>query len=193
MSQDLRKLMRTEEDRSLGLPEGHEERFTARLDRELHTRKSDGFGWSWIGIAASVVMLAGIYIFWQASDSSVPASQPVVNANHAGSGQEKISLGDLSPELQRIETYYVANINMALADLPAGSEHKTLVEGYMDRLIMLNKAYKGLQEELNQDGPNDQVINALIENLQMRLKLLQNLKVQLNQLNTSYHENEQII
>jgi hypothetical protein len=44
--------------------------------------------------------------------------------------------------------------------------------------------------ELNQLGPNDQTISALIENLQLRLQLLQKLKKKLNELNTS--KNEQV-
>ena len=60
----------------------------------------------------------------------------------------------------------------------------------MDRLSELNLEYEDLNKELNELGPNDQTISALIENLQLRLELLQKLKKKLNQLKPS--KNEQI-
>lgn len=48
------------------------------------------------------------------------------------------------------------------------------MDSYMERLAELNKEYHRLNEELNELGPNDQTINALIKNLQLRLQLLQN-------------------
>lgn len=191
MSRDLRELMGQEDTERKRLPEGHFSRFEERLDKELHKRGSRSTGyWQWIGIAASLIFLAALAFIWQ--DNEQPVSSNVVQES-AAQGPGSISLGDLSPELQQIETYYVANINMELSELPAGSEHQLLVDGYMERLTALNKAYKALQVELNEDGPNDQVITALIENLQMRLDLLYNLKSQLYQLNSSNHEIEQTI
>ena len=65
-----------------------------------------------------------------------------------------------------------------------------MVDDYMRRLSELNEEYKKLNIELNEIGPNDQTINALIKNLQLRLQLLQKLKEKLNQLKSS--ENEQV-
>ena len=42
--------------------------------------------------------------------------------------------------------------------------------------------------ELNQLGPNDQTISALIKNLQLRLQLLQKLKEKLNEVQSSKNE-----
>jgi hypothetical protein len=67
---------------------------------------------------------------------------------------------------------------------------KTLVDGFMNQLQELDVEYETLNEELNKIGPNDQTISALIQNLQLRLQLLQKLKKKLNSLNTS--KNEQI-
>jgi prefoldin subunit 5 len=64
------------------------------------------------------------------------------------------------------------------------------MDSYMDRLAELNKEYQRLNQELNQMGPNDQTIGALINNLQLRLQLLQKLKTKLNQLKSSKNEQE---
>lgn len=60
----------------------------------------------------------------------------------------------------------------------------------MKQLDTLNSEYINLNDELNEIGPNDQTISALIQNLQLRLQLLQKLKKKLNELKTS--KNEQV-
>jgi len=45
-----------------------------------------------------------------------------------------------------------------------------------------------LNTELNQIGPNDKTITALIKNLQLRLQLLQRLKEKLNEVQSSKSE-----
>ena len=99
-------------------------------------------------------------------------------------------MGDLSPDLKKIENYYVANINLELSRLEVSDENRGLVDDFMSRLSELDKEYQRLNTELNEIGPNDQTINALIKNLQLRLQLLQKLKLKLDQLKSS--ENEQV-
>jgi hypothetical protein len=114
----------------------------------------------------------------------------VVKSDPVVTEQQGISLGDLSPDLKKIEDYYVVNINLALADLEISQENKDLVDDYMKRLGELNAEYTKLNKELNEIGPNDQTITALIKNLQLRLQLLQKLKSKLYEFKTS--ENEQV-
>ncbi|MEO0902253.1 MAG: hypothetical protein AAFY00_09595, partial [Bacteroidota bacterium] len=54
----------------------------------------------------------------------------------------------------------------------------------------LDGEYNHLNQELNELGPNDDTISALINNLQLRLQLLQKLKTKLNQLKSSKNEQE---
>jgi len=63
-----------------------------------------------------------------------------------------------------------------------------VVDDFMDRLSDLNKEYKSLNNELNEVGPNEQTIGALIKNLQLRLQLLLKLKEKLHQLKSSENE-----
>ena len=114
----------------------------------------------------------------------------VVEKVNEAETQNGISLGDLSPDLKKVENYYVANINFELSKLDVSEENKGLTDSFMLQLSDLNTEYKKLNTELNQLGPNDQTISALIENLQLRLQLLQKLKKKLNELNTS--KNEQV-
>ena len=92
--------------------------------------------------------------------------------------------------MKKIESYYVTNINLQLSDLEYAGDNKIMVDGYMERLAELDKEYNKLNVELNEIGPNDQTITALVKNLQLRLQLLQKLKTKLNQLKSSKNEQE---
>jgi hypothetical protein len=100
------------------------------------------------------------------------------------------SLGDVSPDLQKVEQFYVSQINYQLSQLPLHQDQGEVVDQYLERLAELDADYKALNQELYQQGPNDQLIAALIQNLQLRLKLIGKLQSKLNQLKSS--ENEQV-
>ncbi len=189
MSQDLRNLLKKEREQSYSMKKGHEERFMKLLDESFPRERNRSFR-TWT-IAASIVLLLGLGIYFIAIDSAespVPAS--IVNNSDEKEAEEGISLGDLSPDLRNIENYYVANINLELSQLEISPENKVLVDSFMERLAELNMEYKELNKELNSVGPNDQTIGALIQNLQLRLELLYKLKDKLNELKSS--ENEQV-
>ncbi|NNF18353.1 MAG: hypothetical protein HKN61_01155, partial [Flavobacteriaceae bacterium] len=114
--------------------------------------------------------------------------QPLVLEEQEPEQEQRISLGDLSPDLEKIENFYLASINMELAELEISPENQNMVTDYMERLATLNEAYKDLQKELNDLGPNDQTIEALIYNLQTRLDLLYKLRDKINQLKSSKNE-----
>jgi len=84
-----------------------------------------------------------------------------------------------------VEEYYLASINLELSKLKYTAETKELFDGYLERLNDLNTEYERLGIELTKSGPNEATINALIDNLKLRLNLLYRLKDQLKNLNTS--------
>nr|WP_293294336.1 hypothetical protein [Allomuricauda sp.] len=193
MASDLRKMFEKErERRHFQMKQGHEDRFFAKLEEELPQIPPKKKVISlWMQIAASVVIILGLALFYFNDTPIDPVEKvTVVDRENAGKERQGISLGDLSPDLKKIETYYTTNINLQLADLADDPGNKELVESYMDRLAELNTEYQRLNAELNQLGPNDQTISALINNLQLRLQLLQKLKSKLNQLKSSKNEQE---
>ena len=181
MARDLRELFEKErEQKSFKMREGHEDRFFAKLEEELPNNPPKKKVISlWMQIAASVVVAVGlsVYYFNNNGGEVVPDEKiTVVDRENPNEEAQGISLGDLSPDLKKIETYYTTNINLQLAELADDPGNKELVDSYMDRLAELNKEYQRLNQELNELGPNDQTINALINNLQLRLQLLQKLQ-----------------
>ncbi|MDB4270952.1 hypothetical protein N9896_02540 [bacterium] len=189
MAQDLRELFKEETGKRYPMKDGHEERFLDLLDKELPLKRKSAF--YFIKIAASVLVLFSLGIYTYINYKNDVLTHPeIVETETENTKDQGYSLGDLSPELKKIENYYVANINLELSRLEVSNENKAMVDDYMRRLSELNEEYKKLNIELNEIGPNDQTINALIKNLQLRLQLLQKLKEKLNQLKSS--ENEQV-
>ncbi len=189
MAQDLRDLFK--EDRTLGAPrmkEGHETRFLKKLERELPVRKKRST-FSFIRIAASIAILVSIgltsyMLMLPEKESTTVVGNDQENPKNA----KKITLGDLSPDLKKLQDYYVANINLELLDLEVTGDNQLLLDDFMKRLAELDTEYNKLTEELNTIGPNDQTVTALINNLQLRLQLLYQLKDKLNELKESKDE-----
>ncbi|WP_373517535.1 hypothetical protein [Pricia sp.] len=191
MAQDLRELFKKERDGDMPkMRPGHKERFHERLQKEFPQRRKP-----WIillKIAASVLILIGIGTYYFITGKSkATLKTSVVEKEAPMEKSNDISLGDLSPDLKKVENYYVANINFELSKLEVSKENKAIVASFMDQLATLNAEYKKLNAELNLIGPNDQTITALIKNLQLRLQVLHRLKEKLNQLKSS--KNEEVI
>ena len=192
MAQDLRELFEKERnERKFSMKSGHEDRFMDKLEKELPAEQKRNYPF-WFSVAASVVVLLGfgIYFLSQTGRNHDEPNTNVVDVNTEQEHVIPISLGDLSPDLKKIEDYYVANINLQLSELEFNDDNKALVDGYMEQLAELDREYNRLNKELNELGPNDDTINALINNLQLRLHLLQKLKTKLNQLKSSKNEQE---
>ena len=196
MAQDIRNMLK-EQNLPSGerMPDGHRGQFRELLDKEFPD-ESKSVTVFWLRIAAGfiLVLAAGIFVYFQQAGSFSQPQQNVVEttADDAGKAEKvrEITLGDLSPDLSKIENYYLANINMELASLELTGESEQLIKGYMSRLTELNDEYMALINELNTIGPNQETVNALIENLQLRLDLLYRLKDQLKEL--KQEENETI-
>lgn len=188
MAQDLRKLFEQDQkQQGDSMPKGHEARFRALLDEELPRSKS-WFSSYW-AVAASIVVLLGVAAFlWQNQATSTDIPTTVVDREDT-SAVPQITLGDLSPDLKKVEDYYVSNINLELAQLDLSGEAKSVADGFIVQLGELDAEYKRLNSELNTLGPNDQTIEALVKNLQLRLQLLYKLKDTLQEFKSS--ENEQ--
>lgn len=188
MGQDLRKLFENDSEADkLTLPKGHLKRFEEKLDAVLPIKK-EGKVYVW-KIAASFLILASVGLLtYNTLVDTEALKTTVVDVDKSTSENTKISLGNLSPDLKKIEDYYQVNINLELSQLSISDDTKELVNSYMDRLSELHTEYQKLNAELNTIGPNDQLISALINNLQLRLQLLQKLRLKLNELKLTTNE-----
>lgn len=176
MAQDIKELLKQELTHEV-MPKGHEARFMEKLDANFPKNQPSKF--YWLNIAASIVIVLGV---GYSSYNHFNPTEPISIPNEV---VETKTLGDVSPNLKKVEDYYLASINLELSKLKYTPETKSLFDGYLARLDELNKEYERLNMELTESGPNELTINALIDNLKFRLNLLYRLKEQLNSLKAS--------
>lgn len=133
------------------------EKLWSRIEADLDNSKGD---WGWMWKAAVVVLLAVCsFLIWERShnqpvDSTV-ASEYMVN-----------------PEFVETELYYtqlIAQKSQMVAEYDL--EDPELKENFKRDLASLDTMYQELQEEYVVSG-NDVVLEAMIENLQLRMELL---------------------
>jgi len=193
MGQDIKDLLKTEQLHIQNeLTDGHEARFLERLDKALpETEKQPKKrSFSIYKIAAAIVLIMSLsgLVYLQLRKGPEILDETVVKSDKEASDEKLVSLGDISPDLKKIEDYYVANINYELTQVEVSEVGKQLFASYMEKLSLLNEEQKVLQRELKDIGPNEQTINAMIDNLQFRLKLLYQLKEKLNELKKSEND-----
>ncbi|QED37799.1 hypothetical protein FK178_08715 [Antarcticibacterium arcticum] len=198
MAQDIRDLFSAEEDPTTGekLNKGHQKRFEARLQKELpqERRSHNNF---YLKISAIFIVALGIGLFYFNSGSYGPAENQIVTVpsedkiEETGTVQKQFQLSDISPEFKKIENYYMAGINMELAKLEVNNDNKALIDAFMLEMEELDKEYQRLNAELNESGPNEQTIEAMIANLQLRMDLLRKLKTKLNEIKQSKNKSHE--
>lgn len=188
MAQDIRELFQKEQknETQANLPAGHEARFLKKLDAEFS--KTSKTTWSWWYIAASIVVVLGVgfgtYKYFQEPENIQVVDTPTDTDSNKGEIPTR-TLGDISPDLKKVEDYYLANINFELSKVTLTPENKDLIDGYLTQLETLNQEYKRISLELTHSGPNELTVNALITNLKFRLNLMYRLKEQLETLKTT--------
>ena len=149
MAQDIKDLLKKEQLHiQKGLSDGHEARFLERLDAALpqeeqsETKRS----FSFYKIAAAVVLFLtlGGLIYQQLTNGpiGIDPTNDIVKTTDTKDTTTKpslTSLGDISPDLKKIEDYYVANINYELAQVETSGIGKQLFKSYMQQLSKLNE------------------------------------------------------
>lgn len=181
MAQDIKKLLERDKTLAKGtLPQGHEARFLDKLDKALPESKQKTT-FPFMKLAAGFVLFFGLGYagYWFVNQGAQPDSPPIASNQVV---EETKSLGDVSPELKKVEDYYMASINLELSKVKYTEATKEVFDGYLERMDELTQEYKRLTKELNDNGPNELLINALIDNLKFRLSLLYKLRSHLNEL-----------
>jgi len=197
MGQDIRDLLK-QDNRipSENLREGHQNRFMDRLEEEL-PKKARTFNYSWLRIAASVVVILSVSMFaFNEFGNDGIQGEEIVDVDGSGVKNATVvltkqtsPLAEMFPEYEEAENYLLTGIKFQLSQITVDDTNRELVEGLMKRLGALNKEYLDLNKELIEVGPNPQSAEAMIENLKLRLSLLTRLKDKLKELEKIENEN----
>ncbi|MDC8000628.1 hypothetical protein POV26_06245 [Aequorivita todarodis] len=206
MARDIKKMFENYTPEPVEPPKGHKARFASRLDAAFSEtiseavpagRQEKSTSFLWLKIAAVAIVLLAVSVVGYQQLSKTAGNMPkdpaksVVDTNAENGTQTdtpQLTLADISPELKKLQDYYMTGINVQLASLKITEENKELVDGYMQRLAELDKEYTALNIELSKVGPTEATVTALIENLKIRLDLLFKLKNKLKELKTQNNE-----
>ncbi len=187
MAQDIRNMFKDDKPlTSKKLSKGHQKRFEAKLELALPKQKSSN-KFSFLKIAAIFIVAVGIGAFFLNKAKIIKTETPIVTAPKIEDDKntlpvKEFQLSEVSPDFKKIENYYLAGINMELAKLEVNPSNKALINSFMSKMKELNNEYKRLNAEFNEAGPNEQTIEAMVQNLQFRLDLLYKLKNKLNEI-----------
>jgi hypothetical protein len=109
MAQNIKKLIKREQKVSnQKMPKGHEARFLSKLDKELPEQQSKK-SFNFLQIAASIVVLLGLSFAGYNYFKVTPVEPTEVVSTK--------SIGEISPQLKKVEDYYLANINLELSKI----------------------------------------------------------------------------
>lgn len=189
MGQDIRELLKQDKGISLAsLSEGHEERFLAKLDEKLPQQKRK-ISLGWLKIAASVLVILSVSLTAlnfpdSIQNADMDTGKELLTTKNATIilPKENSKLAEISPDYKKAENFYLTSIKNELSEINVNDTNRELVESFMKRLENLDKEYQQLHNELIVLGPNFQNIEAMMENLSLRLSLLKRLKTKIKEL-----------
>tara|TARA_R110000772_G_scaffold75133_6_gene163230 strand:+ start:56 stop:646 length:591 start_codon:yes stop_codon:yes gene_type:complete len=189
MAQDIRKMLKEHTDKSPKLSKDHEARFEARLAGAFPQEKPNTV-FFWMKIAAVGILLLSIGFFGYQQLSNQDGVDTIIadTTENTKKNANQFTLGDISPGLKKVEDFYTNGINVQLASLQVDDENKELIDGYLEQLIELDAEYRTLNNEMNLNGPSEETVTALIDNLKFRLELLFKLKNKLKELKNINNE-----
>ena len=154
---------------------GHFNRFEARLDTSSRSFPKKNFRvFSYVAIAASVVLLFGIWL----------------GASFSESGME---LASISSEMEETQSYFVATIENELEtiELERNADTEQLVIDGLAQLNKLEVQYQLLTIELKENTEDKRIIYAMISNFQQRIDVLQSLLHQIENIKQLKSQNNE--
>lgn len=122
-------------------------------------------------IAAAIVLLLGCGLTLY----MVKQNAPITNNNTVAAVTEAPTVNAVAPELAEVEAYYTSQINSKKEELTAydlkalGLDEQQLIDKELEKL---DTNYKQLKEQLYTTPNTNKVMDAMIQNLQIRIEVL---------------------
>jgi len=161
----------------------------------IEKRKAPVLGIGWKAIvwraAAVVIIFFSSYIFFRLTDKN-----PVQNGKSIYSEVPK-EQSPLANDLKEAEIYYTSQIEFMRTEVIRFSDGDPSVQEIIDlEMVDLDKIFRELKNDLQDNTDNEEVIEAMIQNYRIKLEVLQEILRQLKQsnepINSSPHENEAV-
>jgi len=110
--------------------------------------------------------------------------------------QPDSNLASVSPEMEKTQSFFVTTIHQEVEKLKSleDEDTKNLVIDALNRLDLLEKDYEKLEEDLMNSGNDKRVINAMINNFQSRIDILERVITTIEEIKTlKANRNETIL
>jgi hypothetical protein len=173
-------------------PEGHRNRFEQRLKAQNPVKpKGIQFHITYKiirRIAVAAIVVIAVTFAWMMNGSKV--TTPTSNGTEINEG---MNLAAISDKYRDVEFFYIREVNSKLKRIEnSGNDNENLI--YREAIVKLDKLesnYLLLEKNLATNPDNLRVINAMIQNYQLRIKVLETLykKLEINQI-LKINENE---
>lgn len=152
---------------------GHMDRFEKQLSGGLSKKRTS---WKWMSVAASVILLIGFGL-----------------GNMTSPAQEG-ALSGISPKMAEVQDYFINTIDREMKEIEKSRNLHTedLIEQTLDDLEELEDQFKVFVEELKKNGQQRKIINAMIDNYQQRLEILQKALEQIELIKNPQNINDEV-
>lgn len=155
---------------------GHFDRFDQKLGTIRQTRK---FNLPYYLKVAAFLLLVSV--------SSILFYEMIVSPRFEKNGY---SFGKLSPEYREVEDYFIHTINVKYNQLQnLDIDDKIQKDMIIEELNEMDKIYRSLSKELQNDPNNERLINAMIQHYQMKLDIINDITNQLEIIKNSASNN----
>ena len=152
---------------------GHFQRFEKKLKGTQNKKRTS---WRWMSIAASIILVMGIFIGQQLQPKTP-------------------TLSGISEKMEEVETYFVNTINYEIVELEKSRNLETeeVIEKALEKIEELEDDYQTFIQELENNGEQRKVIHQMIQNYQQRLEILQNTLTQIELIKNQNTFDDEII
>lgn len=149
--------------------DNHFDQFRQKM--QMHKSKKNSWQWK------NLMKVAAIIAFVMISGITIYQIQKIQN--------DHFSLGQLSPEYQEVEQYFISSINHQLNTIKHLSTSGDIQDhdGLEKELASMDLMYNQLEKELKVNPKDERIIQAMIEHFQVKNNILNRVIEQLYQVN----------
>ncbi|MFB6319075.1 hypothetical protein [Saccharicrinis sp. FJH54] len=154
------------------------ENIAAHLDQNVVQDKTPGVSWIFKRAAAAVIIVLAMY---GAYNVVIKVAQKEVAVQNGK---------DIDPAIQEYsetEAYYASQVESKVAELERiAREHPEVITEVKEEFELLDNDMKTMKSDLNEGIARKEIIEAMVQNYRLKLKILENI---LDQLNENTNEN----
>lgn len=178
MKQDIRDVFKNDDASRKALPDHHRQEFYEKL-KASRPRRTSNLNTNYLFKVAAIVVLfvAFAVIMFKTTDT---VTNKIVEET------------PIETQIDALEKQYLASIDKEWQSFISIADDENLVKRYRNKLDDLDNDYKEISKQFKTDTNNILVIEALVENLQMRLQLLKDIQEHIKSLHQKNEHYETI-